>query len=77
MSSIDSEPSITEAHPFIMIRSGNNSFLIKKSAVIGLSINDEYMLIHVKHFEGNFIKLPFKSPAHRYQLVENFRKWAY
>jgi hypothetical protein len=49
------------------------TYLIKKSAVIGMSVGSKYLLIYIKHFEGNSIELPF-TPQTKKQLVKDAAK---
>ena len=77
MSSVEvSEPSIIDAHPAVVVKAGGHCFVIKKSAVIGLSVGDEYLLIYIKHFEGNFIKLPL-NPRNRDTLIRDATKYCF
>ena len=36
----------------------NTFYIIKKSSVIGISVNMDEIRIYIKHFEGNYIRLP-------------------
>jgi hypothetical protein len=62
MASVEaSVPSICSAENVCIITCEGQYFMIKKSAVIGISICDQYLHIHIKHFEGNSIKIPVNA----------------
>ena len=80
MSAMDlSVPSINETTtvPFggktALIITGDEKttlYLIKKSAVIGISVNTDEMRIYIKHFEGNYIRLPITPQTTKKLLAQ-------